>query len=136
MRPTMRTRSRRGRLSSSWATQHVFEDHRRVVNAVLEGREVDRVLGERAAHGCVDQIGDAPVGLGRLDTEGPVKIGVKGNGGSLDDFAHGSNLSPWCFGGQVTMAPSHQGADLASGSSGRNRLGKPCVTRPLAPLSR
>jgi len=90
MRPTMRTRSRRGRLSSSWATQHVFEDHRRVVNAVLEGREVDRVLGERAAHGCVDQIGDAPVGLGRLDTEGPVKIGVKGNGGSLDDFAHGA----------------------------------------------
>jgi hypothetical protein len=47
------------------------------MNSVLKGCKINRIFGERAAYGGVDQIGDTPVALDCLNPEGLVKVRVQ-----------------------------------------------------------
>src|SRR2546430_13008739 len=56
-------------LFRSQVFQHLFDRQDRLARARLENGQVRRVLTETLAHRAIDQVGDARLGFGGLDTE-------------------------------------------------------------------
>jgi hypothetical protein len=71
------------------AFEHLLEGEGGLRGALLEGGEIIAILAQGLADGIVDELGDVGCGLGSLELESPVELGIEIHSGALGFVGEG-----------------------------------------------